>query len=287
MKPPPFDYAAATSVDHAVSLLNGGRDARVIAGGQSLMPLLNLRLAGPELVVDIGRIPDLGTVTIDPTDGALVIGANVTQAEVAAHPDVAAGWPVLVDAIRLIGHAQIRNRGTICGSLAHNDPLAELPAVAVAFNADVAVISPAGQRTVAATDLFAGPFMTTLAGGDLIVAVRFPAPRAGSTGAIREFATRTGDYATAGVVCRLDLADGAVSGARVVVFGLGSGPIRMNGVEAALVGATAPTIDDGVLAASIAALEPPDDVHASAATRTELAAVLITEAVAEAWERGQ
>ena len=171
MKPPPFDYVAARSVDHAVELLNGGSDARILAGGQSLLPLLNLRLASPEVLVDIGRIPELQDVTID--DGVLVIGAGAAQADVLADPRVVEGWPLLADAIANIGHPQIRNRGTVCGSLAHNDPLAELPAVALALDAEVVVAGPDGVRTVAAAELFTGPFTTSR--GD-VDAARDPLP---------------------------------------------------------------------------------------------------------------
>lgn len=283
MKPPVFDYVAARSVDQAVELLNAGPDTRVLAGGQSLMPLLNLRLASPEVVVDIGRIPELQAVAVD--DGTLVIGAGVTQAEAEASPLVAGGWPLLAAAIGHIGHPQIRNRGTVCGSLAHNDPLAELPAVALALDAVAVVASPTGRREVAAADLFAGPFMTTLEPGDLLVEVRVPVPAAGTGWSIAEFSSRPGDFATAGVVARITVADGAATDARVVLFGLGPGPQRSAVIEQALVGAGGPDLDAGVLARLDASIAPGDDAHASSATRRELAAALVTRAVAEAWER--
>lgn len=284
MKPPPFDYVAADSVDQAVDLLNGDTDARVLAGGQSLLPLLNLRLVAPEIVVDIGRIAELQTVTID-DDGALVIGAAVTQAEVAADSRVVEGWPLLVEAIAHVGHPQIRNRGTVCGSLAHNDPLAELPAVALALDAQVEVAGPTGRRTVAAIDLSTGPFMTCLEPGELVVAARFPALAPGSGCAIAEFATRPGDFATAGVVARLTVLDGTIASARIVLFGLGPGPQRSEVVEEALVGSGGPELDQGVVDRLDASIDPSDDVHASASARRELAAVLVARSVAGAWER--
>lgn len=197
MKPAPFTYAGARSVEHALELLGGSQDARVLAGGQSLLPLLNLRLAAPELLIDIGRIPELQTIAVG--DGGLTIGAGVIQADAAADQRVQGGWPMLTAAIGHIGHPQIRNRGTVCGSLAHNDPLAELPAVAVALDATLIVRSAAGERNVPAADMFLGPFMTALEPDDLLVAVRFPPPSGTGGWSFREFATRDGDFATAGV----------------------------------------------------------------------------------------
>ena len=146
MKPAPFEYVAASSVGHAVELLNDGADARILAGGQSLMPLLNLRLAAPERLVDIGRLAELASISVEGSGAAttLVVGATATQTEVATNQLVREGWPMLAEAIEHIGHVQIRNRGTVCGSLAHNDPLAELPAVALALDAEVSVAGPAG-----------------------------------------------------------------------------------------------------------------------------------------------
>lgn len=285
MKPPPFDYVAAGTIDQAVDLLNGEADARVIAGGQSLMPLLNLRMAAPELIVDIGRIDALHSITV--ADDGLTIGAAVTQASAAEDPRIIENWPVLAEAIGLIGHPQIRNRGTVCGSLAHNDPLAELPAVALALDAVLTVIGPSGERRVAAAELFSGPFMTTLDAGELVTAASFARLTEGTGWSIREFATRTGDFATAGVVTMLRIADNIVRDARVVLFGLGSHAHRSAVLEAALAGATTPTLSDETLAAFDESIDPTDDAHASAAARRELAADLVTTSIAEAWERAR
>lgn len=290
MKPPPFEYVAARSVEHAVQLLNDGTDARVLAGGQSLIPLLNLRMASPERLVDIGRVVELQSIEID--DGTLMIGAGITLADAAADPLVRDGWPILTAAIEHVGHAQIRNRGTVCGSLAHNDPLAELPAVALALDAEVVLVSGNGERTVPAAELFAGPFMTTIDAGELVVAARFPAMVNGSGWSVREFASRSGDFATAGVVTRLTAVDGTVADARVVLFGLGPGPQRSAVIEQALIGSADPgpgssLLTDEVLARFDASLDPSDDVHASGAARRELAAVLVTQSVAEALERSR
>ncbi len=285
MKPPPFDYVAARSVDHAVELINGTADARVMAGGQSLMPLMNLRLASPDLVVDIGRIPELRSITVD--DGTLVIGAGVTQSEAASDRRLRDGWPILAAAIDNIGHTQIRNRGTVCGSLAHNDPLAELPAVALALDATLVVAGPGGERMVRADEMFVGPFMTSLDEGELVVAARFGAQPNGSGWSVCEFAIRPGDFATVGVVTRLTIVDGIAADVRVVLFGVGPGPIRSTVVEQAVAGSTTPDLDSSTLDALDQSINPGDDAHASGATRRRLAADLVSQSIAEAWERSQ
>ena len=284
VKPPPFAYVAAESVDHAVELLNGPADARVLAGGQSLLPLLNLRLAAPDLVVDIGRITELRSIAVD-HDGALVVGAGAAQSDVAAEPLVIGGWPLLADAIGLIGHAPIRNRGTVCGSLAHNDPLAELPAVAIALDAELVVASATGSRRVAAADFFTGPFTTAIAEGELVVECRFPPLGPGTGAAIEEVASRPGDFATAGVVSRVTVTDGVARDARVVLFGLAPSARRATEIEAAIIGSDGPSLAPSVLDRLGASIAPADDIHASAASRRELARVLVSRSLAAAWDR--
>lgn len=284
MKPAPFDYVAARSVDHAVELLGSDADAKIIAGGQSLLPVLNMRLAAPSLVVDIGRVDELATIRID-RDGSLLVGATVTQTDALASQVVADGWPMLHTAITNIGHPQIRNRGTVCGSLAHADPAAELPAVALALDASFLVRSAAGERVIPAGEMFVGPFMTALEPEDLLVAATFPAMAADTGWAFREFAARPGDFATVGVAVRFTRRVGVVADPRVAVFGVGGAATRLAAVEQALLGAANPTVDDGVGAALNDAIDPLDDVHASAATRVELTHRLLTDAVAETWRR--
>lgn len=294
MKPPPFDYIEATSVDHALDLLSGGSEAKVIAGGQSLLPVLNMRLAAPELVVDIGRLDELGTITVDDA-GSLVIGAAVTQTEALAHPRLQADWPLLHAAIANIGHPQIRNRGTVCGSLAHNDPAAELPAAALTLEAIGRVAGPGGMRESTADELFVGPFMTSIEPDELLLAAVFPPHPAGSGWSFREFAHRPGDFAIAGVavLLRRGTGDGSVEGdeagvvseARIAAFGLASTALRLPATEHVLLGRGDPSLDDGVLATIDSELDPVDDVHASGATRRDLTKRLLAEAVAEAWRR--
>ncbi|QFG22974.1 xanthine dehydrogenase family protein subunit M [Actinomadura sp. WMMB 499] len=286
MKPAPFDYAAPRSIGEAVALLaDPDRDAKVLAGGQSLIPMLGMRLARPELLVDVTRVPGLDRLHVDGA-GALHVGASVRQARVAADPDVRAGWPLLADAIGLIGHPPIRHRGTLCGSLVHHDPAAELPAAALALDARLVVEGPRGRRTVPAAEFFVATFQTAVEPDELLVEAVFDrTPPRGA--AFAELARRHGDFATVGAAVLLErAADGTVRSARVVFCGAGSTPVRLPAAEDALTGTDA---GEAALAAAAAAvhahLEPGDDVHASAEYRREAAAHLLVRACTEAWER--
>lgn len=280
MKPPPFDYVAAQSVDDAVTWLSDDRDVRVLAGGQSLLPILNLRLGSPEVLVDIGSIEELGS--IEASKDRLTIGAAVTQRTALLDDNISNRWPLLSEAIRHVGHPQIRNRGTVCGSLAHNDPQAELPATAVALEAEFVVQSTTHRRRIAAADFFDGPFATVLQENELLVAVEFPAQPPGW--GFNEFANRPGDFALAGAVCVFSSTD---SNSHVVMFGLGSGPLRATAVEEALQGgADADGLREAVTA-TIAGLDPSDDVHASAASRRTLMSHVLLASATQAQERSR
>jgi CO/xanthine dehydrogenase FAD-binding subunit len=287
VKPPPVDYVRPSSVRETVDLLaTSEREMKVLAGGQSLMPVLNMRMAHPEVLVDISRIEELLDIQVEA--GALRIGAAVTQSNVAADPRVREHWPMLAAAIELIGHPQLRNRGTLCGSLAHNDPAAELPAVAVLLEAGMTLVNREGARTVAAADFFHGTFTTSLEDGDLLVHAEFPRPPAGSGWAFREFAQRRGDFASAGVGVLLTRHDDAIGEVRVVLFGVSSTPVRAKGAEAAVRGhrVTASTARRAAVTAA-AEMDPIDDIHASAEFRRELVVELVTDALQEAWERAR
>lgn len=286
MKPSPFDYAAPATVAEAVALLaDGDREAKVLAGGQSLVPMLSMRLARPEVLVDITRIAGLARCAVG-GEGELRIGAAARQSAVAADPVVRRGWPLLAAAIDRIGHPQIRQRGTVCGSLAHHDPAAELPAVAIALDASFVLAGPAGTRTVPAAEFFVATFQTALADDELLTEVVFPAQPPGRGWAFEELARRHGDFATIGVGVVLDRAADSVAGARVVFCGAGPVPVRLLPAEAALTG-TALDADDRAAAARVvqSQLEPAGDVHASAEYRREAAAHLLTRAITIAWER--
>ncbi|MZD07012.1 xanthine dehydrogenase family protein subunit M [Streptomyces sp. SID5785] len=290
MKPTPFDYSAPRSVPEALALLaDEDREPKVVAGGQSLVPMLSMRLARPGLLVDITRIPELGALTVDAC-GALHIGAAVRQARVAADPRVRADWPLLAAAIGHIGHPQIRARGTVCGSLVHHDPAAELPTAALALDARFVVAGPAGTRTVRAQDFFVATFQTAVEPDELLTEVVLP-PRTGGW-AFEELARRHGDFATVGVAVLLDRGHGTpeppgvVTGARAVFCGVGSVPVRLPAVEAALTGTdVGPAALDAARDAALDGLTPADDIHASATYRRESAAHLLVRACTTAWER--
>ncbi len=284
MKPPPFTYECPTEVADAVALLaQHGADARPLAGGQSLVPLLNFRLARPAVLIDLNRIAALRHIAVD--DGALRIGAMARQATVEADPDVARGWPLLTEAIGHIAHPQIRNRGTIGGSLAHNDPAAELPAVMLALDAEMTAQGPEGSRTIQADDFFGGTMETALAPDELLTEIRIPLLPERTGWAFQEAARRQGDFALVAVVVLLQPADGGID-ARVVVTGTGDGPARMRGAEAVL--AEQGTDGDACGAAGNAAAEasePADDPHAPAWYRQRLVAALTRRACREAAAR--
>lgn len=268
MKPAAFEYVAPTDAADAVRLLAEDVDAKVIAGGQSLVPSLNMRLARPERLVDISRIAGLDRIERD-RDGHLTIGAVVTQAAVGSSPIVRDGWPVIAEAIAWIGHPQIRNRGTVCGNLAHHDPSSELPAVAVALGGVMTVLGPTGQRRIDAVDFFLSTFETALDDTELLLAVSFPPldPRIGWC--VDEVTRRHGDFAIVGVVVLLEPAEpGRVRSSTVVLFGVGSRPYRSTAAEAVLSGAV---ITDEVLAAAAdaaaAEIDPGSDIHATADDR--------------------
>jgi CO/xanthine dehydrogenase FAD-binding subunit len=255
VKPAPFEYSAPTSVDDALALLDD--DAQVLAGGQSLVPLLNFRLARPERIVDINRIEELAYIRAD-EGGPLRIGALARQAELERSQLVAARWPLLAQAVRLVGHPQIRSRGTVCGSVAHADPTAELPVALTALDARFHVRSASGARTLGAAELFAGPLTTSLAADELLAEIEVPALAAEARCAFREYARTHGDFAVAGAAVVL-----APDHAAVALLGAGWTPLRAPEAERALAGGAearegaalaAELVDDEQRAALTAAL---------------------------------
>jgi CO/xanthine dehydrogenase FAD-binding subunit len=272
MKPPRFEYAVADSVEEAVELLGQhGSDAKVLAGGQSLMPLLNLRLARPSLLVDVNPIRELET--IDASAG-LTIGALARQADALVSPDVRVRAPLLAEALRHVGHPAIRNRGTIGGSIAHADPAGEPLAVLVALDGEIVATGPRGERTIPASSFCLGPFSTALEPGELLTAVRAPAQDGRRFGFV-EIARRRGDFAIAGAAVVLEPA-------RIALFGVAGTPIRAVSAEEALAGGASAT-EAAALAAS--SLEPSSDVHASAEYRRRVAAVVVRRALEQAGAR--
>jgi carbon-monoxide dehydrogenase medium subunit len=285
VKPPPFDYQAPTSVEEAVALLaEHGEEAKVLAGGQSLVPLLALRLARPSVVVDVNGVSELDALS---NGAGLRVGAIVRQRTAERSPVVASGNPLLATAIPFIGHPAIRNRGSVGGTIAHADPAAELPAVLLALDGDVEAVGPRGSRSVPAAEFFAGFLTTALEPDELLTAVRFPPWPAGAGWSFHEFSRRSGDFAVAGVavVLRLD-GRGAVAEARIALTGVDATPVRASKAEASLVGQVPSTAAWEAAGADAAAdLEPPSDLHGTADYRRHLVKVLVQRALVEAHGR--
>jgi carbon-monoxide dehydrogenase medium subunit len=280
MKPAPFAYHDPRSIDDALALLaRHGDDAKVLAGGQSLMPLMNFRLARPAVVVDINRIPDLDGIR--EIDGALVMGALARQRGVERWAGTRS--PLLAAALRYVGHDAIRTRGTVAGSLAHADPAAELPALLLCLDGHVQARSGRGARPIAARDLFVAALTTSLRPDEVITEVRLPMLRPGEGWGFEEVARRHGDFALAGAVATVAVDGGRVSQARIAVFACGPTPVRAHDAERVLAG-SAPTAEAVDTAARVAAeaLDPEGDLHASAAYRKRVARTLVARALAAA-----
>ena len=275
MKAPAFDYLRVASLDEACAALRAQPGARIIAGGQSLMPAMNMRLVAPDLLVDIGGLSELRGIREG--DGVLHIGALTRHADLQHSPLVAQVAPLIAQAVREVAHQAIRNRGTIGGNLAHADPASELPACAVALDAVLRVHGSAGERTIPAADFFRGLFETALADDEILVGIDIPYLAAHQRCAFGELARRRGDYAMVGLAARTDVVGDHARSARLVFFSVGETPLLAPRAAAALDGKR---FDDGAaLQAAQAALEsdlaPPSDLQASAATRLHLARVLL------------
>jgi CO/xanthine dehydrogenase FAD-binding subunit len=283
MRAAAFDYVRAGSVAEALAALAGDRDARVLAGGQSLVPMMALRLARPEVLVDITRCPELLSYELD--DALLRVGGAVADAVLERDPGIGAAHPLLVRTLSLIAHPEIRARGTLCGSLAHADPAAELPALLLATDGEVEVDGPGGARRVPAEEFFAGPYTPSLDEGEMVVAARLPVPGPAVGWAVDEISRRPGDFALAGAVCTVELdASGRCSRVRVALFGLASTPVRSRGAEEVLMGQV---VDEAVLdAAAATCLDGVDvlgdEVHASAAYRRTAGQALVRRTLAAA-----
>jgi aerobic carbon-monoxide dehydrogenase medium subunit len=263
-------------------LAEHGDEAKPLAGGQSLVPLLNLRLARPSVVIDLGAVE--GLAGIERVDGRLLLGPMTRQRAVETSAAVAAACPLLVDAIRHIGHVQIRNRGTVGGSLVHAEPAAELPTVAVALGAEMVARSTRGERVVPALEFFDGPFTTTLQPDELLTEVRMPVTEGRRT-AFVEVARRTGDFALAGVAAVVRFQPGAarVADAGLVALGAGPVPIRLRDAEAAVLGTDLGDASvSAAAAAAMAAVSPVTDIHADEDYRRRLVGTLVSRALQRA-----
>ena len=287
MKPPRFHYCAPHMLDEALALLDQNReDTKVLAGGQSFVPLLNMRLASPTYIVDINHIDELHY--IEQEDSYLAIGATVRQRQVERSVLVQKKHPLLVEVIKHIGHMQIRNRGTIVGSVAHADPSAELPALLTCLNGEVLVQSIHGERIIKAEKFFTGYLSTAIEPGEMLTEVRFPliTPEAGW--AFLEFARRAGDYALVGAAAVLNpAADDHCMSAHIAYLGIAGAPIRGYDVEAAIVGTALDdaAIDAAAEASSMLVSDDMGDVHATVEYRRVLTGELTKRVLRNAWER--
>jgi carbon-monoxide dehydrogenase medium subunit len=288
MKPPVFEYRAPATVGEALALLHEhGPAARVLAGGQSLVPLMNFRLIRPEYLIDINDLAEL--YRLEQFQDTLRLGAMTRHRELERRPEVRRHCPLLAQAARYIGHPQIRTRGTLGGSLAHADPSAELPAVAVALDATMVALSVRGERRIPAAAFFTFPFTTALADDELLTAVDFPVRNPNQGSAFLEVAARSGDFAAVGAAAVLELDHGGlIARARIVCSSVAPTPVRVPDAEALLL-SRAP---DGRLLGEIEALvsdslQPPEDAKVSAGYRRRTAGVLVRRTIEQAWAMAQ
>jgi carbon-monoxide dehydrogenase medium subunit len=281
MKPAKFDYLRPGSAEEAVEALGAYPDAKVLAGGQSLIPMMNMRLARPGALVDIGRIAGLDGIE---ANGALRLGATARQADVLDSAVVRRRWPLITAALRHVGHPATRTRGTVGGSIAHGEPAAELPAVMLAVDATFTVLGPGGSRSVAAADFFIGHFTTVLAEDELLVGVDVPDMQ-GSHWGFGEVVRRHGDYALAGAAVRLRVDPGGrIEEARVALFGVASTPVRAPTAEERLLGTALGARDAAAEAGGVAldGVDVAEDSFVSATYRREAAESVVKRAVLEA-----
>ena len=282
MKPARFDYHRPASVEEAIAVLaRYGGDARVLAGGQSLVPMMNFRIATPAALVDINRIPSLAHITVE--GDTVRLGAMTRQREIEHSPVIREKLPLLAEAIRLVGHLPTRSRGTVGGSIAHADPAAEIPMVLMALDGEVVAKGPKGERRIAARDLFQDALTTSLAQDEVLTEVRFPAIPADAGCAVEEFARRHGDFALAAIAAVIMRDGDKCTSARLAMAGVEPAPRRLAAAEAIL--QEKGLGDEAVAAAAAKAaegVEPMSDHHASADYRRHLARVLLERAVKRA-----
>ncbi len=306
MIPPQFDYHAPGSLEEALALLGDLDDAKVMSGGQSLLPMLKLRLASPANIVDIGRIPGLDSIS--ESGGFLRIGALVTETALEENATVAERYPILLDTAKVIADPLVRNRATICGNVAHGDPANDHPATMLALRAQMVATGPGGERTIDVDDFFHGLFMTSLDPGEILTEIRIPSPGAGSGGAYLKLERKVGDYAVAGVAVQLTLDDGKVTQAGIGLTNLGFAPIRASAAEKVLTGTRliekggfmgaidkvrgafsgAPDAAEAIAAAAQAAADATDPVadrRGSVEYKRNMARVLTARAIRQALSR--
>jgi carbon-monoxide dehydrogenase medium subunit len=278
MKASAFSYARATSVANALELLVAhGDKAKVLAGGQSLMPAMNLRLVSPEFIVDIGELAELRGIGVK--DGILTIGALTRHVDLLKSPEIAAHAPLLTEAVAQVAHPAIRNRGTLGGSLAHADPASELPACMVALDASIVVRGQGGERRIAAVDFFGGIYETALSAEELLIAVELPVVRKNSAHFFSEFARRHGDYAITGLAAQAVVDSGVLTDLRLVFFAVGDRPVLAKAARGLVNVAVTPAVLSDASRALGEELDPPEDQQATGSMRRHLAKVLMIRCI--------
>jgi CO/xanthine dehydrogenase FAD-binding subunit len=287
MKPAPFEYERAADLGSALAALaRYGSEAKVLAGGQSLIPMLNLRLASAERLIDVGRLDELRYVRVDGDE--LRIGALTTHNAVLRSPEVAQHCPIMVEAYRLVSHHSVRNRGTIGGSLCHNDPASEMPLVANLLGAMLIARSASGERAIAAGTFFKGSFETALEPNELLVEIRVPIPAKGHGWSFQEVSQRKGDFALVAAGAMLALAGGVCRQVRLGFRNVGATIFRLPAVEALIEGqAPSPALFSAAATAAMNAVEPSSDLHADEAYRRDLVKVLAERVLATAAARAR
>jgi len=285
MIPPAFDYHAPHTVGEAIGLLGSlGSDAKLLAGGHSLLPMMKLRFAQPAHLIDLNRIPELRGICEDGNE--VVIGAMTVENALIANPILQDKVPLLSDAALLIADPQVRNRGTIGGDIAHGDPANDHPALSLALDASFVLAGPAGRRTVKAGDFFQGPYMTALAEDEILVAIRVPALAAGTGWAYEKLKRKTGDWATAGAAVVLRLDGGKVSHVRIALTNLAPMALRATAAEAALLGQPLNESTIGAAAAAaMAATDPAADLRGDVEYKTAMAGQMVKRALRAAAAR--
>lgn len=291
MKPAWFDYYAPRTLDEALRILGeAGPEGRVLAGGQSLVPMLNFRIVKPAVLLDINRIAGLDRLQIGP-DG-LTVGALVRHADLLRNAGLREGWPLLAEATTQVAHPAIRNRGTVCGSVSHNDPAAEHPSVLVTLGGTAVIAGKRGRRELPAEQFFTGMLSTALEPGEMLVELRYPRPPAGTGAAFVEVTRRLGDFALAGAAATLTMRGEVCERVRLTIVGMGEGPVRARSAEDTLNGRrldrkTQQDTFAEAVAKVVAAVDPTDDLHASSAYRRHLAGVMAARALEAALARAK
>lgn len=286
MKPAAFDYECPTDLQAALAMLAEGGDTRILAGGQSLVPMMNYRLATPKRLIDINRLPDLDYIREE--DGQIVIGALARHGQIKASDLIARHLPMITQAYDWIAHAAVRNRGTLCGNLCHADPASEMPALMQVLGATMVLSKASGTRQVPAPAFFLGTYDTVAEADEMLTEVRIPIPETGTGWGFDEVAMRKGDYAWCTVAATLQLVEGRIAAPRIAVSGLADHAYRLEAQEAALEGA-APGDDlfDQIAQAAAEAADPPDAEHISAQYRRDLLRALLPRVLKDAVDRAQ